>query len=197
MINPVIIDNYDSFTYNLRALIFSSIKVYADIIKNDDPKCLDLEGFSHILISPGPGLPATSGMLMKCIEKYYGVKPILGICLGLQALAEHNAYQLIRLNQVCHGLRSEITITHDSVILHGITDSFSVGRYHSWAVVDEYHPSDFIITSVDHLGTIMSMEDRNNAAFGLQFHPESYMTEHAEKIMSNFFTFGNENQLVY
>lgn len=186
-IRPVIIDNYDSFTYNLKALVYEGCGVDPDILKNDDPQCMHLENYSHVVISPGPGLPHTSGLLKECLARYYGLKPILGVCLGLQAIAEHNGLSLYQLNRVCHGLRSKIYITNDNGIFKGLPSRcIYVGRYHSWAVKESGNHSEFITTSKDEQGIPMSMEDIENKAYGLQFHPESYMTEFGLEMMRNF-----------
>ena len=186
-IRPVIIDNYDSFTYNLKALVYEGCGINPEILKNDDPRCMHLEDYSHIVISPGPGLPHSSGLLNECLASYYGKRPIFGVCLGLQALAEYNGLSLYQLNKVCHGLRSKIYITNDSGIFNGLPSRcIHVGRYHSWAVKDSGNHLNLITTSTDAQGIPMSMEDIKNKAYGLQFHPESYMTEYGVEMMRNF-----------
>jgi len=182
-----IIDNYDSFTFNLVHLIREISGEPVMVMKNDEVNYEALSQLSHIVLSPGPGLPAESGQLMEVIARYCPSKRILGVCLGLQAIAEHFGYSLYKLSRVYHGIRSKIEITNaDDPIFKGIEIHPYVGRYHSWVVNPSAINDSLTISAMDADGHIMAMSHKEFPVHGVQFHPESIMTDKGYQMMSNF-----------
>ncbi len=186
MKNILVIDNYDSFTYNLvHYLEDSDYKVI--IFRNDEFDLEEVEAFDKILLSPGPGIPEEAGLLKEVIQKYSATKSILGICLGQQAIAEVFGGSLINLKNVYHGVASNITIlVDDEPLFEGLDKQLEVGRYHSWVVNSEGFPADLEITSVDENGQIMSLRHRKFDVRAVQFHPESVLTPEGKKIIENW-----------
>lgn len=183
----VIIDNYDSFTYNLVHLINEVINGQVTVFKNDNFSISDLDEFDYIVLSPGPGLPDDAGLLKEVIRNFAGKKKILGVCLGLQAIGEVYGAELKNLPIVYHGMKTRITqTTPDDPILKGIQKHFDAGRYHSWVINKATCPDTLVVTSVDEQGEIMSARHKNFQVFGLQFHPESIITPDGKKIIENF-----------
>lgn len=183
----VIIDNYDSFTYNLVHLINEVINGQVTVFKNDNFSISDLDEFDYIILSPGPGLPDDAGLLKEVIRKFAGKKKILGVCLGLQAIGEVYGAELKNLPIVYHGMKTRITqTTLEDPILKGIQKYFDAGRYHSWVINKATCPEVLLITSVDEQSEIMSARHRDFQVFGVQFHPESIMTPDGKRIIENF-----------
>ena len=182
----IVIDNYDSFTYNLVHYIEGILGNEVTVRRNDQIQLEDLKEFDYIVLSPGPGLPADAGLLEPIIQRYYASKKILGVCLGMQAIAEVFGGKLINLETPFHGVSSEIFIDIKDKLYRGIPKHFLVGRYHSWAISSKSPPKDFIITSTTSDGTIMSFTHINFPVFGVQFHPESILTEYGKEIIANF-----------
>ena len=189
----VLIDNYDSFTYNLVHLVNKiDSNIQLDVIRNNQFKLEELKMYDKILLSPGPGLPSESGLLLETIKYYAESKSILGICLGHQAIGEVFGGKLINLENVYHGIATNIQILKNNSensaleIFNGLPDSFEVGRYHSWVVDNNQFPKELIITSVDDNNIIMSMKHRTLDVQGLQFHPESILTPVGFQIMQNW-----------
>ena len=182
----LLLDNYDSFTYNLYDYI-SSLGFEVEVFRNDHLDFKGLEKYSHIILSPGPGLPREAGSMMQLIEKRIGSVPILGVCLGMQALAVHLGDVLYNLKSVKHGREQNCRKLKDSVLLKNLNTNFVVGLYHSWAIRGK---SEFFeITSKSDDGVIMSIENKQLKCFGVQFHPESIMTPDGKQILGNFLTF--------
>ncbi len=185
--NIVIIDNYDSFTYNLVHLVQEVVSETITVLKNDQFNIEDLEAFDYIILSPGPGLPDDAGLLKDVIRKYGVKKNIFGVCLGLQAIGEVFGAKLKNLDIVFHGIKSKIEQTVDSdLIFNGVNHSFEAGRYHSWVIDKDTLPKDLIITAVDADGEIMAIRHQYFNIFAVQFHPESYMTPDGKTMMKNF-----------
>jgi anthranilate synthase component 2 len=185
MIKILVVDNYDSFTYNLVYLL----RRYAEVavMKNDEVEILQAGVFDKILFSPGPGIPSEAGNMKELIEHFAGIKPMLGICLGHQAIAEVFGGELLNLSPVYHGLSKPVNILPDnSYIFNGIPDTFLAGRYHSWAVKSDSVPNQLQVTAVDDNGIIMALKHKTKDIHGVQFHPESIMTECGEKIIANW-----------
>lgn len=181
----LMIDNYDSFTYNLYAL-FNQCGAEIDVIKNDE--FIDAESYEGIIFSPGPSSPKNSGTTLRYISEYLGRKPLFGVCLGMQALAYSLGYGIVRARTVKHGKLDEIAVTKKSVLFNNVPDSFSAVRYHSLAVdIDER----FITSRSKNDGTAMSIEDRENKFFGVQFHPESILSEFGKVIINNFINYSS------
>lgn len=181
----LLIDNYDSFSYNLVELLRSFENIKVSVLKNDD-LAIFRDEFDAIIISPGPGLPDEAAFLEEAIEYYKGRIPIFGICLGLQAIVKFYKGELKQLDTVFHGIRDKITHFNDSVLFQGIPSTFFAGRYHSWVADLHTFPSNLTVTSEDNQGEIMSVENKKDLCFAVQFHPESFMTEFGKKMFSNF-----------
>jgi len=183
----IIIDNYDSFTFNLVHALEEILDQKIVVKKNDQVELEELNDFDYIILSPGPGLPDESGLLKEIISKYHGSKKILGVCLGLQAIAEVYGCQLKNLEKVYHGIQSKMHLTNNESILYSkIDDEFLAGRYHSWVIDPDTLVDDLIVTSKDDQGQIMSIEHKNDKVYAVQFHPESIMTEKGNLILENF-----------
>ncbi len=181
----VIIDNYDSFTYNLSHLV-KELGAEVTVLRNDQFKLSDLEAFSKIILSPGPGIPSEAGLLLDVILTYAGRKPILGVCLGHQAIGEVFGAKLENLSDVFHGVATPCHIIADDPIFSGISRDITIGRYHSWVVSRESLPDCLEITAVSDEGQIMALRHRELNVRGIQFHPESVLTPDGKKMIQNF-----------
>ena len=181
----VIIDNYDSFTYNLSHLI-KELGADVTVLRNDCFQLDELEQFDKIVLSPGPGIPEEAGLLLDVIRKYAGRKPILGVCLGEQAIGEVFGGKLTNLETVYHGIQSPVTITADDYIFHQLPHEIPVRRYHSWVVDTNGFPDSLEITAVSREGYVMALRHRNYDIRGIQFHPESILTPDGKQMMQNW-----------
>ena len=181
----ILIDNYDSFTYNLVHLV-KELGVTVDVLKNDSFQLKDLEDYDGILLSPGPGLPKDAGLLTDVIAYYSSRKPILGICLGEQAIGEVFGAKLTNLEQVCHGTQSSIVILKHSTIFEGLPPIIKVGRYHSWVVSAPSLPDSLEITAQTVDRQVMAIEHKIYPVIGIQFHPESILTPYGRTIIGNW-----------
>ena len=185
MKKTVIIDNYDSFTYNLSHPL-KELGAQVNVYRNDKFQLEELEEFDKIILSPGPGIPEEAGLLMDVIKTYAGQKPILGVCLGHQAIGQVFGAKLTNLSDVYHGVETAIHIMAKDYIFESLPDSFMVGRYHSWVVDKESFPSCLEITSVSDEGFIMSLRHREYDIRGIQYHPESVLTPNGKIIIKNW-----------
>lgn len=184
--NILVIDNYDSFTFNLVHLLHESGND-ATVWRNDKFDLKDVGAFDKILLSPGPGIPSESGLLLELISTYASTKSIMGICLGLQAIAEVFGAELYNLEKPVHGRATEIEILDPSdKIFLNCPQSFKVGRYHSWAVKKDTVPADIKVTAVDEQGVIMALRHLSYDVTAVQFHPESVLTEYGKQMISNW-----------
>ena len=174
-ISVVIIDNYDSFTFNLQHLV-KQLGASCTTLRNDQFQLSDLEAYDKILLSPGPGIPSEAGLLLEVIRAYAGKKPILGVCLGHQAIGEAFGARLENLTDVFHGVQTPIHVTADDYLFAGLPSEISVGRYHSWVVSQENFPDCLEVTAVSDEGQIMALRHRTLDIRGIQFHPESVLT---------------------
>ena len=181
----VIIDNYDSFTYNLSHLI-KEIGAEVTVIRNDQFTLNQLERFDMIVISPGPGIPSEAGLLLDVIKTYKGHKPILGVCLGHQAIGEVFSGTLENLSDVFHGVATEGTQFSNDYIFDSLPKRITMGRYHSWVVSRENFPTCLEVTAVSDEGQIMALKHKNYDIHGIQFHPESVLTPQGKTIVKNF-----------
>lgn len=181
----VIIDNYDSFTYNLAHLV-KELGAEVSVVRNDQFRLSELKPFDKIILSPGPGIPTEAGLLMDVIDAYAPVKPILGVCLGHQAIGEYFGGKLTNLSQVFHGIASTISITAPDYIYKELPAQVQVGRYHSWVVDNEGLPDCLEVTSVSEEGQIMSLRHKQYDVRGIQYHPESVLTPEGRKIIANW-----------
>ena len=184
--NILVIDNYDSFTFNLVHLLHECGHD-ATVWRNDKFALADVAAFDKILLSPGPGIPEEAGLLLDVIKEYGSSKSILGICLGQQAIAEVYGGTLYNLSKPVHGTATALHITDtEEPIFSGLPQSFPVGRYHSWAVSREGFPDTLHITAEDESGVIMALSHKTLDVKGLQFHPESVLTEHGKEMIANW-----------
>lgn len=181
----LIFDNYDSFTYNLAHAV-RQLGVEPDVRRNDRIDLDEIEGYDKIIISPGPGIPSEAGLLPQLLERYATEKPILGVCLGHQAIAERFGGRLRNLPDVYHGVQTPARVVIDDYIFDGMPHEFKVGRYHSWVVDDEMLPHALQVTAVSPDGEIMALRHRNYDVRGVQFHPESILTPEGIKIIENW-----------
>lgn len=181
----LLIDNYDSFTYNLVHLI-KSLGYEVEVRRNDDITILEAGNYDKILLSPGPGIPSEAGMLMEIVAQLAPSKSILGVCLGHQAIGEVFGARLINLSEVHHGIASKIEITSGDSLFRGLDKTFEAGRYHSWAVSPENFPAVLEITAVDASGEIMALRHKKYDVRGVQFHPESVLTPVGKTIIQNW-----------
>lgn len=184
-----IIDNYDSFTYNLVQLV-EQAGARVTVLRNDRFALPDLAAYDKLLLSPGPGIPQEAGLLMPVIETYATTKPILGVCLGEQAIGEAFGARLCNLSDVFHGVQTEISLDGPGVandyLFDGLPRRLTVGRYHSWVVSREGLPNVLAVTAVSDEGLIMGLRHRTLDVHGIQFHPESVLTPLGERIIRNW-----------
>lgn len=179
-----VIDNYDSFTYNLVHYL-EELGCEVTVKRNDQFELDELEDYPLLLLSPGPGIPDESGLLKAAIERYAPSKKILGICLGQQAIGEVFGAKLINLDKVYHGIATPVKVIHEDVLFKDLPDVFDIGRYHSW-VVESPLPDQLIATSVDEEGQLMSLRHKTYDVCAVQYHPESVLTPHGKKILDNW-----------
>ena len=181
----VIIDNYDSFTYNLSHLV-KELGANVTVFRNDQFELPQLEAFDKIILSPGPGIPSEAGLLLDAIRTYAGKKPMLGVCLGHQAIGEVFGGKLTNLTDVFHGVATEGTQFGNDYIFDGMPARITMGRYHSWVVDKQGFPDCLEITAESDEGQIMALRHREYDIHGIQFHPESVLTPEGRNIISNF-----------
>lgn len=181
----LILDNYDSFTYNIVHAV-RELGVEPAVRRNDKITLDEVDNFDKIIISPGPGIPSEAGILPQLLERYAGSKPILGVCLGHQAIGECFGAKLRNLPEVYHGIKSQISITVPDYIFAGLPDRIDVGRYHSWVVDKNNLPDCLEVTAVSDDGEIMAMRHRTLDVRGVQFHPESILTPMGLTIIDNW-----------
>ena len=181
----VIIDNYDSFTYNLSHLV-KELGAEVTVVRNDQFELSALESFDKIILSPGPGIPSEAGLLLDVIRTYAGRKPMLGVCLGHQAIGEAFGAKLENLSDVFHGVATPCHIVAADPVFEGLDRDITIGRYHSWVVSREALPQCLEITAESDEGQIMALRHRTMEVHGIQFHPESVLTPEGKTIIKNF-----------
>ena len=181
----VIIDNYDSFTYNLAHLV-KALGAEVTVLRNDQFNIEALEAYDKIILSPGPGIPSEAGLLLDVIKTCAGRKPMLGVCLGHQAIGEAFGARLENLSEVFHGVATPAHIVADDPIFCGLPKTFTVGRYHSWVVATDQLPDCLTVTAVSDEGQIMALRHKEYDIHGIQFHPESVLTPEGSIIIKNF-----------
>lgn len=196
-INLLLIDNYDSFTYNLVQYLESLLGQSITVARNDELTLESVAQYDALILSPGPGLPSQAGILMDILNRYADKMPILGVCLGHQAIAERFGGKLINLNEVYHGIDSEIEVIRtDDQLFHNLPARLTVGRYHSWVIDSGSFPKQLRVTARDESGQIMALRHKVYPVFGVQFHPESIMTPDGKVMLANFLELVRED-LVY
>lgn len=181
----LVIDNYDSFTYNLVHYL-EDLNCEVTVYRNDEFELDEISHFDKILLSPGPGIPDEAGLLKAVILKYGPTKSIFGVCLGQQAIGEVYGGTLSNLDKVYHGVATKVkTVVTDEILFKGLEPEFEVGRYHSW-VVDTTLPDVLEATSFDENGQVMSLRHKTFDVRGVQFHPESVLTPTGKKMLENW-----------
>ncbi len=187
MMKILVLDNYDSFTYNLVHVMKELTGGPVDVRRNDEISLGEAGKYDKIIISPGPGIPDEAGITKSLISHFASSRSILGVCLGCQAIAEVFGGSLINLQKVYHGVKTDIIVTDESEkLFRGMPQNFEAGRYHSWVVNEMDFPSGLGITARDEEGMIMALSHREYDVKGVQFHPESVMTEYGKKILRNW-----------
>lgn len=198
----IIIDNYDSFTYNLAHLV-KELGAETEVLRNDRFRLEELERYDKIILSPGPGIPEEAGLLLDVIRTYKGRKPILGVCLGEQAIGQAFGGRLTNLSEVFHGVQTTVRIKNEELrtkseesrgeglleedyIFRGLPGEILVGRYHSWVVDREGFPDELAVTAISPEGQIMALKHREYDIHGIQFHPESVLTPEGKTIVKNW-----------
>ena len=182
----LVLDNYDSFTYNLVHLVEKVSEMPFEVHRNDKIALNDVGAFDKILLSPGPGLPKDAGIMPELIRTYSSTKSIFGVCLGLQAIGEAFGAKLKNLDKVYHGIATPIQLTNKDIIFGNCPKQFTVGRYHSWVIDNNTLPSTLQVTAVDEQNNIMAVKHEQFNVRGVQFHPESILSEYGEVIIRNW-----------
>ncbi len=182
----VIIDNYDSFTYNLSHLV-KELGAEVDVLRNDRFHLSDLRRYDKLILSPGPGIPEEAGLLLDVIKTYAGQKPMLGVCLGEQAIGQAFGATLTNLSEVFHGVQTPVSLLdEEEYLFDGLGKEINVGRYHSWVVDKKGFPDSLVITAESREGQIMALRHHHYDIHGIQFHPESVLTPDGAKIVANW-----------
>ncbi|SNR33792.1 MULTISPECIES: anthranilate synthase component II [Hymenobacter] len=183
----LVLDNYDSFTYNLVHLLRElGHGENLDVIRNDKLTLEDVDKYDALLLSPGPGVPTEAGLMPEIIKRYAPTKRILGVCLGHQGLAESFGGELYNLPAVLHGIATDAEVTAEDRLFAGLPTQFRVGRYHSWSIRPESVPSELEVTARDADGEVLAFRHREYDVRGVQFHPESILTEHGTQMLRNW-----------
>ena len=181
----LILDNYDSFTYNLVQLVKENSDYEVEVFRNDEISLDRVANYHKIMLSPGPGIPSESGILCGLIERYKTSRAIFGVCLGMQAIAEVFGARLYNVKEPFHGVATLIH-HYQTQLFTGIPEKFKAGRYHSWAVEASSIPKELKITAVDEQNIVMAIEHEKFQVSGVQFHPESMLTEYGIELIINF-----------
>lgn len=183
----LVLDNYDSFTYNLVHAIKKISGQAVDVFRNDEISLEAIDKYDKIVLSPGPGIPEEAGLLLDAIKAYAPSKSMLGVCLGHQAICEAFGGELHNMKRVLHGIATPVHLTaNKSKLFAGLPETFEVGRYHSWIVKEDKLPDCLEVTSYDSDGLIMSIQHKDFDLQGVQFHPESVLTPLGEKMIENW-----------
>lgn len=183
----LIIDNYDSFTYNLVHMVEKITGKFPAVFRNDEISIADVGNYDMIMLSPGPGIPDEAGILKEVIKTYAGKKPIFGVCLGLQAITEVFGGKIINLDDVFHGVATEMTVSDTAAtVFKDVPETFMAARYHSWSATDEDFPNELKVTARDKDGGIQAIEHQVYNISAVQFHPESILTAVGEQLVTNF-----------
>ncbi len=182
--NILVIDNYDSFTFNLVHYL-EEMDCTVTVKRNDQFAMDEVAQYDKVVLSPGPGIPEEAGLLKDVIERYAQTIPMLGVCLGHQAIAEVFGGTLSNLATVFHGVSSSMKVIEGDPIFDGLPKTFDVGRYHSW-VVNKPLPKGFILLAEEENGQVMAFKHDTYPIYGVQFHPESILTPNGKQILQNW-----------
>jgi len=185
--NILILDNYDSFTYNLVHMVEKITGNSPAVFRNDEISLKEIEKYDLIILSPGPGIPDEAGILKDVITTYAGKKPLFGVCLGLQAIIEVFGGKIINMDDVFHGVATEMNVINENaIIFKNVPNKFPAARYHSWIASNNHLPESIEITAIDEDGGIMAIRHKEFNISAVQFHPESILTDVGEQIVRNF-----------
>ncbi|MGK0458943.1 MAG: anthranilate synthase component 2 [Polaribacter sp.] len=183
----LILDNYDSFTYNLVHMVEKITGDFPVVFRNDEISIEAVANYDVIMLSPGPGIPDEAGILKEVIRTYAGIKPIFGVCLGLQAITEVFGGKIINLEDVFHGVATTMKVTDkNATIFKDLPETFLAARYHSWAATDAGFPEEIQVTARDEDGLIQAIQHKIFPISAVQFHPESILTDVGEQLLRNF-----------
>ena len=184
----LVIDNYDSFTFNLVHIVRElGYKKETTVVRNDQITLEEVGKFDRIILSPGPGVPSEAGIMPEVIQKYASTKPILGVCLGHQAIGEAFGGELHNLSEVLHGVASQVKVLdNEDPIFANIPSEFQIGRYHSWVINPGTINGQLKLLAEDMNGQVMAIRHKVYPVVGLQFHPESIITEHGKQMIKNW-----------
>ncbi|MCO6563876.1 MAG: aminodeoxychorismate/anthranilate synthase component II [Apibacter sp.] len=182
----LVLDNYDSFTYNLVHMIKQLNYMDVNVFRNDQITLSEVANYDKIILSPGPGIPSESGILLSLIKQYAPTRSILGVCLGEQAIGVAFGAELINLEDVYHGVATKIKVIEEDYIFKSLPTKIEVGRYHSWIVDKQNFPYELQITAIDKNNQIMAIKHKHYDVHGVQFHPESILTPEGKIIIKNF-----------
>lgn len=180
-----VLDNYDSFTYNL----VHALRQFTDDVtvkRNDELSLDEVDAYDKIVLSPGPGIPDEANLLKPIIQRYAATKSIFGVCLGQQAIGEVFGATLINTQEVFHGVQSTIDIIKEDVLFQDLPKQLNVGRYHSWVLTEDNFPEELEITARGPKGEIMALRHKTYDVRGVQFHPESILTPEGEQMIKNW-----------
>lgn len=183
----LLIDNYDSFSYNLVQL-FGTLNPDIKVIRNDDLTVNEIRNLNpdHIILSPGPGYPKDAGVCEEVVRELFKTVPILGVCLGHQAICEVFGAEITHAKKLMHGKQSMITIHADDPIFKGLPEKIPAARYHSLIAGKDSLPDCLAVIGVDDMGEIMAVKHKDYPVYGLQFHPESILTPGGMTILENY-----------
>jgi anthranilate synthase component II len=182
----LLFDNYDSFTYNLKHYLEFKRDIVVDVIRNDKIKLSTIGKYDKIVISPGPGLPQETKNLIQLIDLWHVKRPILGVCLGHQAIAQYFGAKLIHTQSVYHGVAIKTIVTNQNYLFKNLPPSFDTGRYHSWLVSNANLPECLQVTAIDKMNNIMALQHKKFPIQSVQFHPESILSQHGKQIIKNW-----------
>jgi len=182
----LLLDNYDSFTYNLLHLVEKLSDEEVVVKRNDEIELNFINNYSSIILSPGPGLPKDAGIMPDLLNHFYNKKKILGVCLGMQAIGEFFGAELKNLNKVIHGEAVNMNIIKQSPLFKNCPDNFLVGRYHSWVIDNSSPLKELLVLAEDDKKEIMAIQHINLPIYGVQFHPESILSQYGENLMKNW-----------
>lgn len=190
----LLIDNYDSFSYNLYQLI-GTLEPDIKVIRNDEMTVEEIEKLapSHIVLSPGPGRPKDAGVCEDVVRKLGGKFPILGVCLGHQAICETYGATITYADRLMHGKQSEITVEPETKLFRGLNEQIKVARYHSLVADKKTIPEELLVTAVTREGEIMAVAHKKYEVYGVQFHPESILTPEGKQMIANFLEVSNND----
>ena len=185
----LLLDNYDSFTFNLYHYLLLGGANRVEVVRNDRITLDEVSDFDAIVLSPGPGLPKDAGLMPEIVANFVAKKPFLGVCLGHQALGQFFGANLLNLNSIYHGVARNTNIVKDGFLYHDLPSSFLSARYHSWGFYKDEFPKCLEITALDEENVIMSFQHLSLPVTGVQYHPESILSEHGHKILENWIFF--------